>query len=81
MRLLRAVRRAMRPDSRLLVIEPMDEPGGSEIAHRFDLAMLVMKGSGARTRAALDALLRDAGLTMTGVVPTLMFPVVEVSPR
>ncbi len=80
-KLLRAIRSAMRSDSKLLIIEPVDEPGGgSEIASRFDLAMLVMKGSGARTREHVSALCREAGLELTAVTPTLMFPVLEVKP-
>jgi len=78
--LLRAVRAAMRPDSRLLIIEPLDEPAGSDIACRFDLAMLVMKGSGARTKERIASLCEEAGLRLTAITPTLMFPIIEARP-
>lgn len=79
--LLRSIRAAMRPDSRLLIIEPVDEPdGGTDLASRYDLAMLVMKGSGARTPERISALCGEAGLRLTGMTPTLMFPVIEAQP-
>lgn len=76
--LLRGIGAAMRPDSRLLVIEPLDEPGSTEIASRFDLAMLVMKGSGARSKARISELCSEAGLHLETVIPTLMFPIIEI---
>jgi hypothetical protein len=79
--LLRAVRAAMRGDSRLLIIEPLDEPGAtSDVASRYDLAMLVMKGCGARSQAHIGALCAEAGLRLAAVTPTLLFPVLEARP-
>lgn len=77
--LLRSLRTAMRPDSRLLVIEPLDEPGaGSDVASRYDLAMLVMKGCGARSQAHIGSLCGEAGLLLASVTPTLLFPVLDI---
>jgi hypothetical protein len=76
--LLRTVARAMRHESRLLIIEPVDEPGQTtDISSRYDLAMMVMKGCGARTREELEGLCRDAGLRITGITSTFMFPLIE----
>ena len=67
-------RRAMRPDSVLLVLErvltgrpypPADLPAAFS-----DLNMLVGPGGQERTRDEYEALLRAAGLRMTRVVPT-----------
>jgi hypothetical protein len=78
--LLRTIRSAMRSDSRLLIIEPLDEPGAaSDMSSRYDLAMLVMKGSGVRTREHISALCSEAGLQVIAVTPTLMFPVIEAN--
>jgi hypothetical protein len=71
----------MRPDSRLLVIEPVNEPHGeSDISSRFDLAMLVMKGSGARTLDEISELCGKFGLRRTARTQTLMFPLIEFRP-
>jgi hypothetical protein len=79
--LLKTIRAAMRNDSRLLIIEPLDEPGGgTDIARRYDLAMLVMKGSGARTREHIAELCNDARLRVASVTDTFMFPIMEVQP-
>ncbi len=79
--LLRSVRAAMRADSRLLIIEPLDEPGGaSDVASRYDLAMLVMKGCGARSQEHIGQLCAAAGLRLERVTATLLFPVIEVRP-
>lgn len=78
--LLRAIRAAMDADSRLLIIEPLDEPGSSDIACRFDLAMLIMKGSGARSKERIGSLCEQADLQLTTITPTLMFPIIEARP-
>lgn len=80
--LLRGIAAAMRPDSRLLIIEPVDEPGAAtDIGTRFDLAMLVMKGSGARSLECIRALCHEAGLQVANVTPTPMYPLIEVRRR
>jgi SAM-dependent methyltransferase len=80
-KLLRAIRSVMRADSRLLIIEPVDEPGGTtDIASRYDLAMLVMKGSGARPPEHISALFGEARLRLASITRTLMFPVIEAEP-
>ena len=79
--ILRTVRRAMRSESRLLVIEPIvDMPGNADMSSRYDLLMLAMMGSRARTREEIDKLFSEAGLKLTNVIPTLIFPIVEGRP-
>lgn len=65
-RILRTVRRSMRSDSRLLLVEKLlDVPGRSPAETRdlafVDLHMLVMFGARERTLAEYDALLAEAG--------------------
>lgn len=64
-RILVRCREAMRPGSRLFVIESVlpDGPGAS-IAKTHDLNMLVLTGGRERTLAQYEALLRGAGLSI-----------------
>ncbi|MDL4820263.1 methyltransferase [Actinomadura opuntiae] len=79
---LRAVRAAMSPDARLLVIEPLSEPGDAfSWGKLYDLLLLVMRGGGGRSRARLEELMATAGLRLTGVVRTRGLPIVEARPR
>jgi hypothetical protein len=69
--ILRNCCRAMKPGSRLQIVEmvlPADDaphPG-----KMLDLAMLVMPGGQERTAEEYRLLLTAAGLQMTGVIPT-----------
>jgi hypothetical protein len=73
-RILRSVRAAMEPGSRLLVIEAIlperahDQPG----AIRMDLNMMMLFPAGARERTEVEfrRLLTDAGLAVQRVIPT-----------
>jgi hypothetical protein len=71
LKILRRVRSAMHPASRLLVIEmilpPGDEPHPGKM---LDMAMLVQLGGQERTESEYAALLGKAGLRLTRVVPT-----------
>lgn len=79
-RLLANVRAAMRPESRLLIIEPLRAHGainGEEVAKRMDLKLLAMRGSGSRTREQLRIRLEGAGLRMVRIVPAVITSIVE----
>ena len=84
--ILRSCRRAMSPQSTLLLVErllpTMVEPSGaSETATFSDLNMMVMNGGRERTEAAYRALLEAAGLRHARTVPTSVgFSVVEAVP-
>lgn len=81
LRILQAVRVAMRPDSRLLIFEPTRRPGDSfDVARLTDVIMLVFTGGALRTPEELESLLAAAGLRLHRLIPTPMFPVLEAGP-
>ena len=73
--ILRSIRAAMGPETRLLVVEPIlpERPGSSPfdamLAHT-DLNMLVVTGGRERTEADFRRLVERAGLRTTRVLPT-----------
>ncbi|MBZ4418606.1 methyltransferase [Myxococcus sp. RHST-1-4] len=81
-RILTNIREAMRPDSRLLIVETV-LPGDNAMhfGNLYDMAMLVLVGGQERTEAEYAELLRKAGLKIARISPTTMPPsVVEVVP-
>jgi O-methyltransferase domain/Dimerisation domain len=69
--ILRNCRTAMKPASRLLIIEMVLPPGNAPHPGKMlDLAMLVMPGGEERTADGYAMLLARAGFEMTRVVPT-----------
>lgn len=80
--MLKVVRAAMRPDSTLLVVEPVVEPGDAfDWGKLYDLLLLVMRGGGGRSPEQLAALLAGADLDLVGVSPTRSLSIVEARPR
>jgi hypothetical protein len=80
-KMLSRVRAAMREDSRLLLHEPVVYPGdGAEVGKIYDLILLAMGGGCARSEEQLRVLLEGAGLRITRVMPTPMFPLTEAVP-
>ncbi|MGW7484128.1 methyltransferase [Nonomuraea muscovyensis] len=78
-RILRSVRQAMRPGSRLLIFEPTSRPGDRfDVARLTDVIMLVFTGGALRTIEQLEALLDEADLRLLRLVPTPMFPILEI---
>lgn len=76
--LLSTVRRAMRPDSRLVLLEPVVTPGNDpDPGKLYDLLLFAMAGGGARTQAQVEDVMGRAGLRVSRVLPTMMFPIVE----
>jgi hypothetical protein len=76
--LLRAVRAAMSPGSRILVFEPVVAPGNdNDFGKILDVVMLVVDGGRARTAGELGELFDAAGLELERVVPTWAFSIVE----
>lgn len=83
--ILRNVRAAMPSDSRLLLCDPVLEPGDrSDVATTYgriyDLLMLAMVSGHARSVDDLAKLFSEAGLQLTRVIPTHVFPIVEAVP-
>ena len=69
--ILRNIRRAMKPGSRLLLIEALlKENPGPDFAKWLDINMLVMTGGEERTEKEYCALLNEAGFKLERVVPT-----------
>ncbi len=80
-RLLRGVRAAMRPDSRLLVIEPILGYGRDfTVGNVIHLQSLVLYGGPDRTAEQYTRLFAAAGLRMERVIPRNTLPVIEVRP-
>jgi hypothetical protein len=67
--ILRNVRRAIRPDGRLLVIETPLERGATGPGSFMDLLMLLLGGR-ERTEAEYRALLAQAGFELERTIPT-----------
>ncbi len=70
--ILKNVRRAMRDDARLLLVEAVvpEGAGGAPFSKLIDLQMLVMTGGRERTATEYRELLKRAGFEMTRVVET-----------
>ena len=65
------IRKAMKPDSRLLIVEMVLPPGDTPHPGKIlDIVMLVCPGGQERTPDEYEALLSKAGFRMTRVVPT-----------
>lgn len=81
-RILRAVRAAARPTSRLLVIETLvaEEPG-PHFGKLLDIIMLAVTGGRERTRSQFAALLTETGFRLERVLPTAsQYSIVEAIP-
>ncbi|MGH3658002.1 MAG: methyltransferase, partial [Micromonosporaceae bacterium] len=76
--ILGRLRSAMKPDSRLFIMEAARQDGqATHLANRMDLLMLTLSGGGARSVDEQEALLAEAGLDLVRSVATPMFPVLE----
>lgn len=65
------IRKAMKPDGKLLIVEfVLPEDDSPHIGKIADMIMLVIPGGQERTPAEYDELLAKAGFKMTRVVPT-----------
>jgi hypothetical protein len=79
--LLRAIRAAMHDSSRLLLIEPVLEPGDAfNPGKLYDIVLLVMAGGGSRSIEELENLFAQADLKLVRIVQTRLHPIVEISP-
>ncbi|WP_066947889.1 methyltransferase [Streptomyces lushanensis] len=69
--ILRGCRKAMKPDSRLLLIERVIPPGDApHTSKAFDFAMHVMAGGQERTGDEYTRLLTEAGFAVARLIPT-----------
>jgi hypothetical protein len=69
--ILRNVRKAMSPSSKLLIVEFVLPTGNTPHPGKvLDMVMLALPGGSERTEAEYDALLAKAGFRLNRVVPT-----------
>lgn len=69
--ILQSVRKAMKDDSRLLVLESIIPPGNEPFFGKWlDLTMMLIPGGQERTDEEYRKLFEDAGLWITQIVPT-----------
>jgi hypothetical protein len=80
-RILAAVRRAARPQSRVLVVETLvPDTAGPHFGKSLDITMLAVTGGRERTEAQYGVLLRGVGLQLTRVLPTAsQYSIVEAA--
>jgi hypothetical protein len=79
---LRAIRAAMPTGGRVLIMEPVVEPGNTfDWGKLYDLLLVAMVGGGARGLDRWQALLKDADLELVRVIHTKMLPIIEARPR
>ena len=81
-RILRNVASVMAEDGRVAVVDPVLSAGnasdpGTTYSRIYDLLMLAMVSGHARSEEESRALYARAGLQLTRVVPTMLFPIVE----
>lgn len=80
-RILGVVRAAMRPDSRLVLLEAVLPPGDTfDVAKLFDVHAMVLTGGAHRSSAQTGALLEQAGLRLGQVIATPTLTVLEALP-
>ena len=81
LRILTNCRRAMKPGTRLLLVESIVHPGNEPSpAKVLDLVMLAMTGGMERTESQYRELLSAAGFTITQIKPAGEFHLIEAQP-
>jgi SAM-dependent methyltransferase len=79
--ILRSVRAAMGPRSRLLVLDPiLDADAGFTVGNVLHLHSLVLVGGPDRTREEYDALLTATGFRISRVIARPTLPIIEARP-
>ena len=80
-RILGSVRTAMRPDSRLVLLEAVLPPGDAfDMAKLFDVHAMVLTGGAHRSAEETGRLLERAGLRLTQVIGTPTLTAIEALP-
>ncbi|TDB45597.1 methyltransferase [Photorhabdus luminescens] len=81
-KILSNVAQAMNPSGKVAVIDPVLIPGnsadlGTTYSRIYDLLMMAMVSGHARSEEQSAMLFDKAGLKLTRVIPTMLFPIVE----
>lgn len=81
-RILRTIRRAIRPEGRIAIIEAvLPEDGSAHLGWGLDIVMMVTTGGRERTLANFEHLLSAAGFQLTSTSPTeSIYSVMEAVP-
>jgi O-methyltransferase/methyltransferase family protein len=79
-KILRNCRRAIRPDGRLLLVETVLTPTSDPSRALMDVLMMILTGGRERTEEEFRSLLREAGFSLTGVIPTPGASILESRP-
>jgi SAM-dependent methyltransferase len=80
LKILANCRRAIRPDGRLLLVETALTPSSDPSRALMDVLMMVLTGGRERTEAEFGSLLREAGFSLTRVIPTAGASILESRP-
>ncbi len=80
LRILKTCRRAMRPDSRLLILDAVLTPSSDPARAMMDVLMMVLTGGRERTESEFRSLLDAAGFSLMNVVPTMGASILENCP-
>ena len=80
LRILKNCRRAMRSDSRLLILEQLMTSSSDPARAMMDVLMIVLTGGRERSEADFRSLLGAAGLSLTTVTPTMGPSILESRP-
>lgn len=79
--ILKNCRRAIRHDGRLLLLETILEPSNeSDLGKFMDVLMLTLVGGRERTEADFRTLLREAGFSLTRIIPAGPSSIIESQP-
>jgi hypothetical protein len=78
--ILKTCRRAMRPDSRLLIVEQLLAPSSDPGQTMMDVLMIMLTGGRERSEADFRSLLDAAALSLTTVTPTMGPSILESRP-
>ena len=79
-RILKNVRRAIRPDGRLLIVDTVLTPSSDPARAMMDVLMMTLTGGRERTESEFRSLLGDADFSLVNVSPTMGASVLESRP-
>jgi SAM-dependent methyltransferase len=80
LKILRNCRRAIRSDGTLLLVETVLTPSSDPSQALMDVLMMVLTGGRERSEADFESLLREAGFSLTSVIPTAGASILESRP-
>jgi hypothetical protein len=79
-RILKNCRRAIEPDGTLILLDTVLTGSSDSARALMDLLMMVLTGGRERTESDFNAILREAGFSLTRVLPTVGASILESRP-